>query len=365
MHEPIPRRVWLEVSSAALIENYNTIARTVAPCAVMPILKANAYGLGMLPIARILVEAGATCFGVAEPHEALQLLPLGKPVQILSTILPDEIPAMAAAGIILPLTDEATAALIAAQPVQPPVHIKIDTGMGRAGIHQSNAFDTITRIHSHHPNLRLEGLYTHFPQAYRNDPATHAQIAALRSLHFALHARGIHIPHIHCANSDAINNVPDAYAPPFNLVRTGLNLYGAFDQEGHRAIELKPVLQLKTRLAAVRDLPVGMTIGYGHTYKLTRPMRVGTISAGYADGLPLALSNRGQVDIRGTPCPILGRVSMDYTTISLENIPDAQPGDEVTCLGGTVSVEDWANLKNTHPYDIICSFGNRVERRYI
>jgi alanine racemase len=152
-------------------------------------------------------------------------------------------------------------------------------------------------------------------------------------------------------------------------VRTGINLHGSFDTAGRRTLHVMPVLTLKTRLTAIRTLPAGTGIGYGHTYRLHHATRVGTVSAGYADGLPLALSNRGYLLIHGVPCPVIGRLSMDYTTVSLESVPEAQVGDEVVCLGGTgihaLTVEDWAALKNTHPYEIICSFGNRVQRRYL
>jgi alanine racemase len=171
------------------------------------------------------------------------------------------------------------------------------------------------------------------------------------------------------ANSDAINNFPMTYYSPFNYVRTGINIYGSFDNEGQRILNLESILTLKTKLAATRTLPAGMTLGYGCTYKLMKDTKVGTIAAGYADGLPLALSNRGYVIINGSLCPVLGRVSMDYTTVSLEDAPDAKMGDEVICLGGegpgAISVDDWAQIKGTHAYEIICSFGTRVARRYI
>jgi alanine racemase len=116
-------------------------------------------------------------------------------------------------------------------------------------------------------------------------------------------------------------------------------------------------------------MPAGCSIGYGQTHTLKEMTRVGTISAGYADGLPLSLSNQGNVIIRNRLCPIIGRISMDYTNVSLKEVPDAQIGDDVTCLGSTesncITIESWAELKNTHPYEIICSFGNRVERRYV
>ncbi|MDX9979288.1 MAG: alanine racemase C-terminal domain-containing protein, partial [Lentisphaeria bacterium] len=135
------------------------------------------------------------------------------------------------------------------------------------------------------------------------------------------------------------------------------------------SLHLEPILSLKTRLVAIRDLPAGMRLGYGLTHRLVENTRVGTVAAGYADGLPLALSNRGYLIVRDTLCPVLGRVSMDYVTVSLAHVPDAAVGDEVVCLGGegpaAVTVDQWAELKGTHPYEIICSFGTRVERRYL
>ena len=119
----------------------------------------------------------------------------------------------------------------------------------------------------------------------------------------------------------------------------------------------------------MRTLPAGTTLGYGRTWCLSKPTRVATISAGYADGLPLALTNRGHVLINGAPCPVIGRISMDYTTVDVSKAGEVNPGDEVTALGGSgkyaITPDDWAALKGTHAYDIICSFGNRVERVYV
>ena len=367
-----PRRVWVEVSLPTLCANYHKIAAAVAPARVMAVLKADAYGLGAKPIAAALARTGVDRFGVAEPFEALSLLPLGLPVQILGSILPEELPAMIAAGVILPVTDLQTAQLMQAEAERQnrrvKVHFKIDTGMGRLGILLSEALDVIRRV-AQLPNLEVEGIYSHFPVAYRAGEAyTQQQIDNFLGLLNNLTAAGISIPLRHMANSDAINNFPLTSHSPFNLVRTGINLHGSFDTEGRRVLQLLPVLALKTRLTAVRRMPAGTSIGYGLTYRLARETPVGTISAGYADGLPLALSNRGCVLIRGVPCPVIGRISMDYTTVALDQVPTAAVGDEVTCLGGegphAISVEDWANLKGTHPYEIICSIGTRVERRY-
>lgn len=369
----IPRRVWLEISLDTLTRNYRKIADAVAPSSVLTVLKANAYGLGVVPIAESLAKAGASGFGVAEPYEALQLLPLGRPVQILSSILPEEIDPMVGAGVILPVTDLATARLISASAVRQgrtaTVHFKLDTGMGRLGILADEAPAVIRQSHAL-PGLCCEGIFSHFPFAYETgSELTNHQMDLFCAILADLARDGITFAKRHIANSDAINNFPRACREPFNVVRTGINLHGSFDSAGKRTLHVKPVLTLKTRLTAIRTLPAGTGIGYGHTYRLHNPTRVGTVSAGYADGLPLALSNRGYLLIHGVPCPVLGRISMDYTTVSLESVPDAVIGDEVICLGGegihALTVEDWAALKSTHPYEIICSFGNRVERRYV
>lgn len=365
----LPRRVWLEINLKTEAENYRKIAASVAPAKVLVVLKANAYGLGVLPVATALAKEGAAGFGVAEPHEALQLLPLGKPVQILSSVLPDEVAAMVEAGVILPVTDEAMARLISAEAVRQrktaAVEIALDTGMGRIGFRTAEAPDAIRRVVKL-PGLKVQGILSHFPCAYDQDSElTRRQIRDFKAILTTLAADGITFEKRHIANSDAINNYPEACREPFNYVRAGINLHGSFDPAGKRALNLESVLTLKTRLAAIRDLPAGTGIGYGQTYRLNRPTRIGVISAGYADGMPLALSNRGYVSIRGTVCPVFGRICMDYTMVSLESVPEAKLGDEVICLGhGAPSPEDWAALKGTHAYEIICSFGNRVERVY-
>ncbi len=365
-------RVVLTVDLQTLSENYRAVRTIVAPCAVMPVLKANAYGLGVGPIARALVAAGAPRIAVAEPFEALALAEAGVPIQILSGILPDEIAPMIEAGVTLPLVSVANAKAISETAGRlgrtAVCHVALDTGMGRAGFLWQDAPAALRTLASL-PHLAIEGIFTHFPLAYEGASAfTHEQLRRFRLVLDAAHALGLRLRWIHAANSDAINNAPEACAPPFNLVRCGINLHGAFDAAGSLRVPLRPVLTMTTRLAQVRDLPAGTPIGYGHTYRTRRPMREGTVCAGYADGLPLALSNRGSVLIRGVAVPIIGRLSMDYLTVNLDDVPEARVGDVVTLLGrdgdAEIPVQDWANLKGTHAYDIICSIGSRVAREY-
>ena len=397
------RRVIVEINLKALVRNYRKIAAHVKPAKVLCVLKANAYGLGVADYARALAAAGCTMFGVAEPFEALELVkslkglrgvgsreadgrrrrspaaddPAKAPstvdgfdIQILSSVLPDEIPEMVRAGVILPIIDLEEARLVSAAAVKAKtvarVHFKVDTGMGRLGILAKDALDVIREVRRL-PCLDCEGIFTHCPMAYEpKDPFTKRQIARFKEIVAAAAKEGIVFKKVHMAASDAINNFPETAKPPFTIVRTGINLHGSFDPYGRKALKVEPVLTLKTRVAQVRELPAGTTLGYGRTWCLAAPTKVATISAGYADGLPLALTNRGFVFIGGRRCKIIGRVSMDYTTVDVSDVPSVRPGDEVVCFGAcgrdAITPDDWAALKGTHAYDIICSLGNRVQR---
>lgn len=375
----LKRRVWVEVDLNLLRQNYERISAAVKPARVLCVMKANAYGLGVVPYAKALAGTDAAGFGVAEPFEALQLAEIlaaepgaRKPVQILSSILPDEIEPMVEAGVTLPITDLATAKLIdaAAKKLKTTakVHFKLDTGMGRLGILAADAPKVIREV-KRLGHLDCEGIFSHCPMAY--DPAnefTNDQIDLFIAILKEVAKSGIRFKTVHIAASDAINNFPRAAKRPFTQVRTGINLHGSFDPNGKRALNVESVLTLKTRVAQVRELPPGTTLGYGRTWCLAKRTKVATISAGYADGLPLALTNRGHVLIKGRPCPVIGRISMDYTTVDVSRAGEVKPGDEVICLGGSgkyaVTPDDWGSLKGTHAYEIICSLGNRVERVY-
>ena len=370
------RRVRVEIDLGALVRNYRRIQAHVKPMRVLCVLKANAYGLGVGPYAEALAKAGCRDFGVAEPFEALELLGVlrrgrcAADVQILSSILPDEIAPMVKAGVILPVTDLATAKLISAAARRAKttarVHFKLDTGMGRLGILAKDALETIRAVKKL-PALDCEGIFSHCPMAYDpKDPFTKRQVALFKSIVAACAKEGIAFRKVHMAASDAINNFPETARSPFTMVRTGINLHGSFDPNGRKALKVEPVLSLKTRVAQVRELPAGTTLGYGRTWCLAAPTKVATISAGYADGLPLALTNRGFVFIGGRRCKIIGRISMDYTTVDVSDVPDVKPGDEVVCFGAcgrdSITPDDWAELKGTHAYDVICSLGSRVQR---
>ena len=366
-------RIWLEVDLGTLRDNFLKIRQTASPAETLAVIKANAYGMGVKPAAECLLQAGAAGFCVATLEEALELKPFGLPVQILGALLDSEREEAVASDLILGIYDRESAEKISEEAVRQrktvECHFKLDVGMGRLGILARDAVRIIPEI-LRLPNLDCCGIYAHFPASENGETEENlAQLETFLAVVRALNEKGISFRKIHMANSDAINHLPAARRPPFTHVRAGIDLHGSFSG-GKDGLGLKPVFSLKSRLAALRRMPAGHGIGYCSTCRLEKDTTVGLITAGYADGLPLALSNRGRVLIRGKLCPILGRISMDYLTVSLEAFGDRlpPPGSEVTLLGTengqTIPVEEWASLKGTHPYDIMCSFGRRVKSIY-
>lgn len=363
-------RVWLDIDLDSIKHNFQTVKSFSNPLKVMTVLKADAYGLGIERIAKELVLAGADAIGVAELNEALEVVDLGVPVHILGGVLPQEIPQVVKHDIVAPITDFESAELLSKEAGKQQktinCHILIDTGMGRLGI-KNSIIETVKKI-VQLPNIVCTGIYSHFPVAYEDQEFSKNQLAKFLEIVDKLSTFGISFPEMHIANSDGINNLPDSCTQPFSMVRCGINLYGVSELIGNVNQNLMPAIELKSRLVSVREICAGETIGYGRTYKLPKDMRIGTVCAGYADGIPLSFSNRGSVIINNTLCPILGRVSMDYITVSLESVPAAKAGDEVVLIGKSadyqIKVEEWAQQMNSIPYQVICSFGNRVQRKY-
>ncbi|MBR3506726.1 MAG: alanine racemase, partial [Lentisphaeria bacterium] len=218
---------------------------------------------------------------------------------------------------------------------------------------------------------RCTDIFSHFPVGYKIDhPMTREQLRLFRYVLDAVAERHIMIPNVHFANSDAIGCLHESVRTPYNCARAGISLYG-FSPDPKLASSLEPVVSCYSHVIAVRRLPKGHNVGYECTYTLPEDTDIALISAGYADGLPLQLSNQAEILIRGYRCPVLGRVCMDYMMVSLAPLGGELPdqGEIVTLIGSdmgeTVSPEEWAKLKGTHVYDILCSFGGRMERRYV
>lgn len=361
-------RVTLEVDLDILAENFRAILRRVAPAEVMAVIKANAYGLGVNEIASVLKKNGASYFAVADVNEAIEIHHHGLPIQILGNLFADEIADAVKYDLICPLNDFETASALNAEAKKQNKTIRgaitVDTGMGRIGMLAKNAFEEIVKINNELENIELFGIYSHFSTSWKlEDDYTNQQIGLLKTLVARLAGVNIAMPHVYIAASGGIANYPEAFDYPFNLVRAGINMYGFCD-----SWELTPVAQLKARLISVRELPSGSFVGYNKLFRLHKNARIGTIGAGYADGIPLALSNKGYVLVNGVFCPIVGRISMDYTTILLDNVPDVKKGDEVVFFGkqqnSELSIRQWSEAKSTHLHDILCAIGPRVKRIY-
>jgi len=370
MKNDIQPRVWLEVDLSAIQENFHTIKEKVRNVKVMAVLKANAYGLGVKEIAQALEEVGVSRFGVAELKEALAIREFSNlPIQILGGILDSEIKLAIENDIICPIgsVDRAKKISQVAEKLEKEAigHILIDTGMGRLGLvyDEKRVIKEIEEI-LNISNLRVEGIYTHYSIA--NVPSNTHTNNQLKRFNSILKEFPDTFKIIHSANSDAINNFPNTY---FNMVRTGINLYGVFDLKGRRIYSLKPTISFKSKIIDIRKLKKDSPIGYGCEYILKEDTLVATICVGYADGVPLAMSNKGEVLIDGKRFPMIGRVSMDYITVDLGIDTSIKIGEDVVLIGKSgryeITVEDIARVKNTHPYDIICSISNRVKRIYI
>ena len=360
-------RSCLKINISALKKNFKSIQKRVGKSQIMAVLKANSYGLGVKNLALCYQKLGIKRIGLAEVKEAIPLTQLEIPLQIIGSIIKEEIPLAVKLNLILPITNFEIAQKISKeaqkQKKQIKVHFYIDTGMGVLGIRFEQAIKTIQKCFSL-PNLEFEGIYTHFSDA--NTPLKSKTQLQLQRFQHILTNISYSFPLVHAANSDGINHFESCF---FDLVRVGINLYGVYDHIGSRTVPLTLALSLESQLIAKRILPKGSTIGYGELYTTTKETPIGTIPLGYADGIPLNSHNKGIVLIDGIPCLIIGAVSMDYITVDLSSVPQAQVGSHVVLIGSSkskkINVEDWAKIKNTHPYEVICSLGSRIERKLI
>lgn len=351
-------RARLEVDRSALKANVKALQGLSQNCDVLGVVKANAYGVSTDIVVPTLLEAGVRILGVATLNEAAELQKYGAELRMLSGVMPEEIAPAIEMGVTLPVIDFETAAAInaeaARQKRKATVQLAVDSGMGRVGIRIAEAAETARKILAME-NLNVTGIYSHFPKAEPGDEGSLVQIAGMKAL-----AAELKLPQCHLAASEGTLFMPDASRPPFNLIRLGIAMYGVLPGCG-----MAGAVKFKSRLAAVRRSPAGGTVSYGRLHKLSSETLVGTVAAGYADGVPLALTNKGFFRVNGKLCPILGRVTMDYTMISLDAVPEAKVGDEVelfTSSGDSIDIGSWCRYKRTHSWDILCSISPRVAR---
>ncbi len=337
------RPTWAEVSLSALQHNFRTLQDHVGPHAIVcAVVKADAYGHGSVECARALQQVGCEWFGVSSPD-----------------------------------LEDAAHKCYGGRLRSPrvPVHLKIDTGMGRLGLctGEIGAFATTIKAAEY---VFLEGLFTHLASAeVTGAPDTDAQIGRFEDAVSAIIENGLSPTYYHMANSAAIAGRQNTWR---NMVRPGISLYGYYlpftsaisgSPDPSVELQVKPVLTWKTRIHAIRDFPAKSPIGYNAAYITSAPARIAVLPVGYADGLSRQLSSQGRVIVRNDYAPIVGIVSMDMTMIDVTGIPGADIGDEVILLGsnGERSISAWehANLAHTIPYETLCNISKRVPRKYV
>jgi len=368
------RPTWVEIDLDAITHNFRAIKNRLAPAAnILAVVKANAYGHGMVEVSRRLVKEGVSYLGVASVDEAVVLreAKIKAPILILSSILPKEVKYAINYNLTFTVCDEILASELdkIARKANRKVlaHLKVDTGMGRLGIWHGEAkglFEDILGL----KNIILEGVYTHFATAdEENTSYTVEQINNFKSLIKELEAKGFKIPYIHAANSAGTILFKNSH---FSMVRPGLMIYGLYPNESiSKILQLKPALSLKSRIIFLKRTPVGRSISYGATYTTDKDTLIATLPIGYADGLNRGLSNKGEVIVRKRRSPIVGRICMDHTMADVGHVDKVELGDEVVLIGtqGTerITAEEIARILGTIPYEVVCWISARVPRVYL
>jgi alanine racemase len=366
----IPYRVWAEIDLDALSSNLLAISRRAGSgVGTMLVVKADAYGHGAVAIAHHAVRCGVFGFGVGTSAEALELRLSGirHPILVLGTVVDGEVPALLGHGVEIGLHSIDRAHKLQAEGRaagrMARVHVNIDTGMGRLGVGPKRAIELIRAV-DEASHLELAGVMTHISSAEGAlDPRTSEQVRIFDKALEAAREEGINLGRVHISNSAALFT---GLTPLHDLVRPGISAYGILPGELPGSDELRPVLSLKSQVVFLKDMPSGSGVGYGSTWRAHGDRRIATVPVGYNDGVSWRLSNRGEVLVRGQRAPIVGRVSMDYTTIDVTDIPKVAVEDIVTIIGSDgearIDVEEIANLADTIAYEITCSVGRRVQR---
>ena len=370
-------RVKAVISLDAVEQNFREMRKNIAEDTKMiAVVKADAYGHGAAPIAH-LIEGYDYIWGfaAATAEEAVHLRENGvtKPILILGIVFEEYYPELVRDDIRLAVCEYEEAEKLSKEAVLQNktvhIHIALDTGMTRIGYADiPESVEEIKKI-AGLPNLEIEGMFTHFSRAdeYDRSPAM-VQLERYQKFSDLVEAAGVEIPLHHCSNSAGIIRVPEAN---LSIVRAGITIYGIYpSSEVERDIvKLTPVMELKSHVTYVKDVPEGAAISYGGTYVADKKRRVATIPVGYADGYPRQLSNKGWVLIHGKKAPILGRVCMDQFMVDVTEIGDVKKGDEVTLLGRDgdefISIEEIGDLCGRFSYEFACDISPRVPRIYV
>lgn len=358
----------------AIAYNTRALKAHIGPDVEMfAVVKANAYGHGLIPVSRTVLENGATRLAVGRVDQGIQIRQAGitAPIVMLDYTMPAEAETVAANDMVATVNTIEGARALSARSVAlgktSLVHVKVDTGMGRYGLLPEEVLPFMEQI-STLPGLDIEGLYTHFATADQQDKTyVYQQYDTYAAVLQAVEAAGYHIRVRHVANTAAVLDMPEMH---LNAVRPGIALYGMYPSgEVSTTVRLRPALSLKSHVGRVRTLPTGSSISYGRTYVTSHPTPVALVPVGYGDGYHRLLSNRACVLIKGRRAPIAGRVCMDKFVVDISGIEGVKQDDEVVLIGSqgeeTIRAEELAALADTINYEITTSISSRVPRIYV
>jgi alanine racemase len=361
-----------EIDLGALEHNFGAIKKRLSKdVKIMVVVKANAYGHGLIEVSRTLKKRRVDYLGVATVDEAMVLRKnaVKTPVLVLGSVLPGEVKPAVKNDITLTLCSDSLlkACVREARRVKKKVkvHVKVDTGMGRIGIWHEDAADFVRRAYGK-KEIILEGLYTHFSIAGRDNFFTQYQIESFENFIEEVESSGVRAKYKHAANSIALIDLDRSH---LNLVRPGIVIYGIYPKRNFpKLIDLKPVMSLKTRITYIKEVPPGRSISYGRTFITQKKTRIATLPVGYADGYGRILSNKAKALVRGRTAPVVGKITMDQTMIDVGHIKEAKLKDEVVLIGyqkgHRISCEELARLCGTIPYEIVTGISERVPRVY-
>ena len=368
----VVRPTFVEVELSRLTDNLQAIRRHVAPAKVMAILKANAYGHGLVAMARHLTRVGIDYLGVAFLEEGILLREQGvaAPILVLGGIMGNQVPLFLDYDLALTASsvEKLTQVEREAQRrgVMARVHLKIDTGMERIGVHYYSA-DELLDAALRCEHCQVEGIYSHFANADAADlSSAHLQLDRFMDVLQAGERRGLHPTLRHIANSGGILQLPESH---LDMVRAGILLYGVYPSaETARTVPVRPALSWKSHVVYFKVVQPGHAVSYGSTWQSAHMVRVVTVPVGYGDGYFRSLSNRSEVIIRGKRYAVVGRICMDQLMVNIE-WETAYNGDEVVLLGESagvaVSADELAEWAGTIPYEILTNINTRVPRIYL
>lgn len=369
-----PTRV--EISLTKLDRNIQKLMGLLNPgTALMAVVKANAYGHGIVEIAKQALKSGARLLGVAVPEEGVQLREAGIncDILVLSGIDVNQIDLVIDYNLSVCVFTIDMARLInqkaGNKQKKVKVHVKIDSGMGRIGVRDIDEATSLCAEIEKMDYLILEGIFTHFACADECNDNGYSlmQLERFNKVLDEIKKAGIKPRWIHAANTASIINYPESH---YNLVRTGIGMYGYEPKYSRRqGLELEPILNWYTKIVYIKKIGLGCSVSYGRTYIAEEPRKVATLPVGYGDGYSRLLSNRGWVIIRGKKAPIIGNICMDQMLVDVTDIPEAQIGDDVVLLGQQgnerIFADDIAKLYGTISYEVITNINKRVPRIYV